>query len=862
MRFSRSPGLLLLPSLLASCSSAEAPPPSDQTPTCTLPSTVFEAGDPVGHPDPLGAPAAKQARAGRISDLAGVPQPAHGRQRIEVGDYLLVNERIAVVIEDKGLSDGYGRFGGEILSLDKVGPDGKPMGLSLYNETLMAIGNRTIKPTSVTVLNDGSDGKEAIVRVTGPLAPIPFLDGPLAVLFGREYDLEMAYDYVLAPGKETLDVRIGLVNPTLDPVDFFANGVTSEAYGFFHYSRSQLVTPEKGFAKAGATTPWVAFDGGPVGFALRTKGADLSYGIDQSGFQLFWGKGFQADACAVSHIDRLSIIVGGPDYDGLREAIRRSEGAAPWREIQGKLEDAKGAPVADAWIHGLSPEGDYLTRTRSAADGSFTLHAPPSQAITLVPQRQGYPTHPGTVVEASSAKATLAFEADARLHVIATQADGKSPLPVRIQVLPTVTPPETPDSYGVHDEQSGRLYQEFSMNGDSTLVVPPGEHRIIVSRGYEWELFDTTVTVAAGETKQVNAALVHSVLGGEVLCADFHIHSFHSADSNDPVEHKVKGAVADGLEIPISSEHEWVTDFQPIVQQLGLTPWAFGMASSELTTFAWGHFGVVPLTPRDGAFNHGAVDWIGKTPSETFSHVHALPENPALIVNHPRGGGIGGFFSASNYDRATDAADPSLWSLDFDAIEVFNDSDFEKNRKETVADWFALLNHGHRFGAVGSSDSHHLRSSPVGYPRTCLYFGHDDPKKLSPEAVRDAVKSGDSTVSGGLLMTVRGPAGEHPGQTAKAENGVATFLVTVEAPTWIAADTLETIVNGETLKVEPLLPLGDGPGKRFVNQVEVPVDPKAKASWVVFHAKGETDLAPLHPGRRPFAVSNPVFLSP
>jgi hypothetical protein len=29
---------------------------------------------------------------------------------------------------------------------------------------------------------------------------------------------------------------------------------------------------------------------------------------------------------------------------------------------------------------------------------------------------------------------------------------------------------------------------------------------------------------------------------------------------------------------------------------------------------------------------------------------------------------------------------------------------------------------------------------------------------------------------------------------------------------------------------------------------------------VVFHAKGEADLSPLHPGRRPFAVSNPVFL--
>jgi hypothetical protein len=49
-----------------------------------------------------------------------------------------------------------------------------------------------------------------------------------------------------------------------------------------------------------------------------------------------------------------------------------------------------------------------------------------------------------------------------------------------------------------------------------------------------------------------------------------------------------------------------------------------------------------------------------------------------------------------------------------------------------------------------------------------------------------------------------------------------------------------------------------GPGKRFVNSVTVPL-PSGKRSWVVFHAKGDKDLAPVHPGRTPFAVSNPIL---
>lgn len=855
--------ILFLAPLLASCSSTDTVPPDlpdGGVPTCALAEAVFKAGDPVGHADPLGAAAAKQARAGRIADASMVAQPAHGRQQIEAGDYLIINDKIAVVIENKGLSDGYARFGGEILSVDRVGAEGKPMGLSLYGETLMGIGIRMIDPTSVTVLNDGSDGGEAVVRVTGPLQPIPFLDGPLSALFPRDYELQMAYDYVLKPGAEALTIRMGVINPGLESINFYVEGQGSdELFGFFQHSRSQLVTPESGYGKPKeASSAWVGFDGGPWSFAYRTKGAALLFGVEQSGFDLFWGQGFVAKACAQTTVDRVEIIAGGPEYDGLRETIRRTSGEAPWRAITGTLVDGKGQSVAGAWVHGLDGEGRYLTRTRTDDKGGFTVHAPPGAPISLLPQKEGYPARAAVVIAKEASTAALTLGATATLHIVAAGDAAKAP--VRIQVIPTKPEPGTPSGFGVDDEVDGRLHQNFALTGEATLTVPVGEHRIIVSRGYEWELFETTVTVAAGETKEIAAPIAHSVDTSGVMCADFHIHSMFSADSSDSVEHKLAGAVADGLDIPVSSEHDWVIDFQPVVKKLGVTPWAFGMASSELTTFAWGHFGVVPLTPRDGVLNHGAVEWIGRSPAAVFKHVHALPENPVLVVNHPRGAGFGAYFSAAGYDRATDSGDPELWSHDFDAVEVFNDSDFEKNRTASVADWFALMNYGHRVSAVGSSDSHHLRTSPIGYPRTCFQFGHDDPTKLSPKAVRDALASADSTISGGLYMTVAGPGGERPGATVMTAGGTATFVVTVQAPSWIAADTLETIVNGKTLSVEPLLPLGVGTAKTFVNQVTVTLDPKAAHTWVVFHAKGETDLAPLHPGRRPFAVSNPVFL--
>lgn len=849
----------------AACSSGiddtTPPDPDDPCPGLTR---TFEVGDENGHAEPFGARAAKQARAGRLAKESDLVQPAHGRERIRVGDYVLANERIAVTIEGVRQSSGYAAFGGGILAIDKVGEDGRPMGVSRYGETLMGVSLELVNPTSVTVLADGSDGKAAIVRATGKLERVPFLDeGPLGALFNRRYGFEATYDYVLEPDSDKVTIRLGMINDTVDPIDFgVERNDSDELFGFFQGSQSQLVGPGLGYETITKATPWVGFDSGPFNFAWRSPDADLEFGIEQSGFSLFWGPGYIAEACSQILVDRVEIIAGGPDYDGLREAIRRVDGEPAWRAITGTVTDDAGVPLADAWIHLLAEDGSYLSRTRTAADGTYTVHAPPSAKVTVIPQKRGYPTHDGAALAADGVKADLAFAPHGLLHVVATREGDGAALPVRIQVIPKVPVAATPAMFGVLDEVNGRLHQEYEMDGDVTLPVPLGEHTVIVTRGFEYESVEKTVTVAAGETVELELPLIHSVDTTGFMCGDFHIHSQRSADSNDPIVMKVKAAIADGLDVPVSSEHEWVVDFGPIVKDLGMEKWAFGMASEELTTFTWGHFGVVPITPRPDALNNGAVDWIGKVPSEVFGVVHGLPEDPFLIVNHPSGASsFSSYFTAARLDRETGSSTDELWSDDFDGVEVFNDSDFEANREDSVADWFALLNHGKTVWAIGSSDSHHIRTSPVGYPRTCMKFGHDEPTKLTPNAVRDALRAGHATISGGLYMTVTGKGGAGPGDTVATTGGKATFTVTVEGPSFMAADTLETIVNGVTVSTEPLLPIGAGPSNRYANEVTVTIDPNATRNWVVFHAKGEGDLAPLHPGRKPFAVSNPVILS-
>ncbi len=423
---------------------------------CPTESDVFEAGDDTGSTDPYGAKAAGQARAGRLTSAAMIVQPAHGRQRVNVGDFVLANDKIAVTIEDKGLSDGYARFGGEILAVDRVGDDGKPMGTSYYVETLMALSIQMVNPTSVSVMNDGSDGKAAVVRVSGPLEAIPFLDGSLATLFPRRYDVQAAYDYVLEPGSNKLLVRLGIMNPAPDPIEFAFDGISDEIHGFFQTNHNKFVTEANGFGKATGDLPWAGFVNEGTSFAWRAAGDEtLQLGLEVSGFVYTLGPGFNADACAVTWVDHAEVVAGGPEYDGLRVALNEADGAEAWREISGTVKDADGNPVADAYVHERDDTGKYLSRTKADGSGNYVIHAPAGQAVKLIPQAKGYPLGSGTDVGGSATSSDLAFDPTGKLHVTALDSVSNEPIPVRVQVIPKAGYTSAPDEFGVQDEANG-----------------------------------------------------------------------------------------------------------------------------------------------------------------------------------------------------------------------------------------------------------------------------------------------------------------------------------------------------------------------------------------------------------------------
>lgn len=820
-------------------------------------------GDPQGHAEPLGA-APGEARAGRAreSDLPPVPG---GLNTWKAGDFVLANNRIALVIEDAGNSDLYDPWGGRPVGLGLV-VGGKLVAPNNFGEVFLVTGRSTIVTESVSVIADGSKGGPAIVRARGKLHPIPFFEALVGAVFSDPLtDIEATIDYELAPDAEHVDVRYRFTSARGEEKD-----LPSIMHAFMYTERTPAFTLNSGFGNDISGAPYVALvDDQATSWAYIPGDGNLGSSLSASGFLGAFGTGFTMPACGSLDRVHAQIVIGGPGVDGVIAAVDRVRGT-PDRVITGVVRRA-GSPAADVHVHALDAANNYLSRARTGADGAFTLHVPADADVHLEAFRQGDALGLASI-GTGAGPATIDLPATGKIHVIARE--GATPVPVRVQVRGTQIP-TVPKRYGEQAITDGRLHVEFATGGEVTMDAPPGTWEVVVSRGYEYELVTLTVTVVANQTATVTAAMEHSVDTTGAQCADFHIHTWRSNDSGDDATRKLAQAVADGLELPVRSDHEYVADFSSEIAALGVQTFAAAFGSIELTSMeVWGHMGVFPLAPDPSAVNGGAPKWQTfptledrdapfetLSPPKVFDAVRARPEQPVVIINHPRGGA--NYFDYVGFDPATGLADSEAdWDTKFTLVEVLNDAAWQDKRQGDIEDWFGLLKSGRKVFAVGNSDSHDLSGSPVGYPRNCIALGTDDPRALTKEQVRDQLAAGHSVVTGGVFVAAKiGTAG--PGDTVTGAGNPMTLDITVRAATWIDVDTIEVVVDGTTVDMIPIMPGDADPGDPTIRYHKtVSVQAKATGGFVVVAAFGDKTLEPVHRGRKPFGMTNPIFVAP
>jgi hypothetical protein len=413
------------------------------------------------------------------------------------------------------------------------------------------------------------------------------------------------------------------------------------------------------------------------------------------------------------------------------------------------------------------------------------------------------------------------------------------------------------------DDPGTRRYIEAAGSADNgvvELLVRPGTYRVTSSRGPEYNTIEVQIDVKAGATVSLAHSLERVVDTTGWIASDLHLHSINSVDSGMKLSDRVRAVAAEGVEWAVSTDHNFITDYTPYIQAAGLSDWLGSSVGLELSTLESGHFNGYPLDYDVGAVGHGSFEWARRTPDELFAELRALgrygPENTIVQVNHARDTILGYF---GQYDRSAldaseivasgitagftqltgpafrDEAGDTVFSWDFDALELLNgklfwqihhyrvperlpagelpeeippagailvDEDGEVAFPGVVDDWYNLLNLGHRFVGVGTSDSHAGDDEP-GYFRTMVHVGTDDPRGMHELDFVRGMKSRRVVATNGPMIdfSVNGtPTG---GEVVDAD-GVVRIDYRLQAARWVGLDQLNVIRNGLLIDVIPV----------------------------------------------------------
>ncbi len=436
---------------------------------------------------------------------------------------------------------------------------------------------------------------------------------------------------------------------------------------------------------------------------------------------------------------------------------------------------------------------------------------------------------------------------DAVLEVAIRDGEDR-PLPAKVTLFPT----DGSDlELGPDDRYEGSEDAAFIPSGDGQIRLPSGVYDVVVSRGIEYGLHEERITIAPGGTAHLFARLEREVDTSGWLSADLHVHCAPSFDTPLPVPGRIASLAAEGVEWAVATDHNMVTDYTPVIAELGLADWMTSSIGDEITTYtpSFGHFNAWPLAK-------GSVPppYLGQSPAGLFQAVRTDPGTEIVQVNHPTiPGSPTQYFNLYQVSRFTGEPAVPGFSFDFDALEIMNGRYIEQGLVN-IEIWMAMLNAGREITATGNSDSHHLVFREPGYPRNFV-ASLDEPATAREEDLVQAVLAGRSYVTYGpaLDFTIHGAG---LGELVGTVEGEAVCECRVQCPSWLRVDTARIYGNGEILASFELSAPPTGPQVSEFTWTDLP----EHDTWYVLFVEGPGDLAPVMRGSgfRPLAFTNPI----
>lgn len=890
--------------LLAACGGSDgSTPQAASAPASSLadssenaPPTTAAAAPTAQAPTPTGCTPDGQSRALEILDpafkLKG-PNPVGG-----VGDYLLTNENAAFVITGKGPQKTYYHYNG--ILVDAVALDHceqivnenffeMPLMVSRLNIAHQALSTfRAFNAERIEVINDGSDGKAAIVRATGSddiywlleleLVARAALEGSPKVR-SEPLGLAIEVNYILEPHSPTLKIEYRLINQLNDFNSLsMAFVLLSSGGGPLLNTFSAFDADIEGLnLKYGI--PWVTASDGNGGYAYgatsdvltttHIAGVDALFDARQFGNtwfgQLLAANGHPKDTLkkdfyvTVNQGDELATVKA---YLATTPASVKTVNTL----VNGSVtETQSGTPLSGVKVEFQTQKQNFLKdwpwetflTTYSDANGRFggdiplISYLPSDQAYRVIASSEGrQASAPADIQPAQTNDISLGLGEEGNISYRLVDQDGK-PSPGRVSVY----------------QNNALVKRLYSVTGSGDFKLPPGNYDVGISRGFEYAVVDTPLGVSPGITASLNATLRHMVDTTGYLSFDAHVHSTPSPDSTASVTDRIRTAAATGLEVVVATDHEIMTDLKPAVAEVQAQDVVATVIGQEVTAAVPNHTIAYPLNYNpDAQPPRQFVAWHGKDIAGIFAEE---AKNGAQIRTfaHPRSD----YLNLIQWDRLAGApgmtdptvlgfpADATLWSWDFEAMEYMNGPEkvFSSGLFE---DWMSFINHGHRIAGTGASDVHDLELP--GMPRNYYVSPTDKPREFQEADLISAVKKGQLVVSTGAFARVSINGVAQLGDTVTDTDGVFDLALQVQAIPQIDVDHVRVYVNCDEVARFPAENPADSALKLDLTS-SIPLAGNKDAHVVVLgfgKEKYHREFKQFDPTEVPRFTTNPIYI--
>jgi hypothetical protein len=653
------------------------------------------------------------------------------------GDWLF-GERI--VIQDAGSSTGWGSYGGSIV--DVAGQsDADPL-----TEIFFQCELRAFAPESATPGEDGT------LHMSGADRGIPFLD---ALLPTSALGVEMALDAKYATKRLDLALTVQDKIGSTRPIGCGAVFIRGDNTRFY------------------SDDDWVGAMGDTIKPAYVFKRLSGSMELIAP----------QADV-AVLQGDKLNLRGGGKVTDQYVLTIGDDleEALAPLRDptvprrivrLVPKKAEILGDRISEVIYEIFDPTGTIISATHTQAAltaGNYVVHAifeGREVGVSNITVR-------ADSLEAVDAEVTLTSLSALRVR---TSIDGQAG-PARVRITNV---------------------RETYLSGDATVILPPGSYVVLGSHGPEHETATSSVTLADGQTVDVELRIDRAFETPGWISGDFHVHSTRSVDAQTSRELRRLGAAAEGLDLVAATDHDTIGVLGPDANGVRF------VSGMEMSMF-YGHMNGYPMTLEEPA-SYFKPGWFLYSSTGVFERLlepvevsAALRDHGAEIVqiNHPRADQ--GVFNYINFDPET-AESERTWPNP-DTFEIINGKRLG-DTPEVLADFLGLLTHGKKITGTGTSDVHD--DLGIGYARTLIQVA--DTSDLT--AVWKALREGRAVATTGPFLTITATAAG--GLSAKigdtlATNGAVTIRIETKTPSWMPLSRVRLYENKREVLVRDATP--------------------------------------------------------